>query len=91
MDYIRVRWIHTLLNEPIWLISELDADRMETRKVYIFRDGSKGYATQGEEVGDTRLGIMPVPPLEEIASDPQFLPEQISEAEFEVIWAERSR
>ena len=71
------------------MISELDANRWETRKVEIFADGSKGYARRGEEAGGTALGQLPVPPLQEIASDPQFLPEEITKDEFEAIWDAR--
>lgn len=89
MNYIRVQWLHANRDEPIWMISELDANRWETRKVEIFADGSKGYARRGEEAGGTALGQLPVPPLQEIASDPQFLPEEITKDEFEAIWDAR--
>jgi hypothetical protein len=36
MKYIRVKWIHSLPNEPITLFSELDDDRYEVRKLEIF-------------------------------------------------------
>jgi hypothetical protein len=91
MSFIRVRWLHTHANEPIWLISELDANRWETRKVEIFPDGSKGYASRHESVGGTILGELREPSLREISSDPQFLPEEISEEEFEAIWNDRQR
>jgi hypothetical protein len=89
MNYIRVRWLHSFPDEPIWLISEIDDNRWEIRKVYIFPDGSKGYAQRGEEAGGTWLGAVPVPSLEEIAADPQFLPEKITKEEFEEAWAAR--
>ena len=90
MDYVRVRWLHTNPNEPIWLISEIDADRWETRKVEIFANGSKGHAARGEEAGGTVLADLPLLPLQEIASDPQFLPEEITKEEFEAVWSARS-
>jgi hypothetical protein len=89
MNYIRVQWLHARSDEPVWMISELDADRWETRKIEIFADGSKGYARQGEEAGGTVLGQLPVPALHEIAADPQFLPEEITKKEFEAIWEAR--
>ena len=76
--------------EPIWLISELDANRWEMRKVEVFPDGAKGYASRGEEVRGTSLGQLAVPPLQEIASDPQFLAEEITKEEFEAIWEDRN-
>lgn len=89
MTYIRVKWIHAYGDEPIWMIAELNADRWETRKIEFFADGSKGYSGQGEEVGGTALGQLPIPPLQEIAADPQFLPELIAKGEFEALWDAR--
>jgi uncharacterized protein DUF6881 len=89
MNYIRVRWLHEDRDYPILLISELDAGRWETRKVEVFADGSIGYASKDEEVGGTALGDLPVPSLQEIASDPQFLAEEITGEQFESIWVAR--
>ncbi len=91
MNYIRVRWLHSFSNEPVWLISEIDEYGRELRKVEIFPDGSKGYARKGEEAGGTRLGEKPLLPLETIAADPQFLPEEITKEEFEKVWANRGK
>ena len=71
------------------MLSELDDERWETRKIEIFPDGSKGYATRTEESGRTFLGERPVPPLAEIAADPQFILGKISEDEFEAAWSSR--
>ena len=90
MNYIRVRWLHELPDEPVWLVSELNGDRWETRKVEIFPDGSKAYASSGETVGRTRLGLEPVPSLDAIAVDPQFIPEAITKGEFEKVWHART-
>jgi hypothetical protein len=89
MHYIRVRWLHQDVDSPVWLISELDDDRWEVRKVEIYRDGSKGYATRNSEHNNARLGLVPVPPLDVIAADPEFLPEEITGDEFEAIWSAR--
>jgi hypothetical protein len=89
MKYIKVTWIHSLPNEPVWLYSELSDDLWETRKVEIFPDSTQGYASHSEEVGTTKLAIEPFPSLDEIASDPQFLPEEITYEEFETVWAQR--
>jgi hypothetical protein len=89
MNYIRVQWLHEFQNYPVWLISELDDDRWEIRKVEVFADGSKGHAMNGEESGRTRLGLIPVPPINEIAADPEFLPEQITKEQFEAVWNAR--
>ena len=88
-SYMRVRWLHSSADEPIDLWSELDAGRFEVRKVEIWADGRVGYASPKRAVGDTRLGLEPVPPIEEIAADPQFVPQQISNQEFEDFWASK--
>jgi hypothetical protein len=89
MRYLDVQWIHTDPDDPIELVSELDDDAYETRKVEIFRDGSMGFASEKESFGSTQLGDQPVPSLEEIAADPQFKPRWISKEEFEALWARR--
>jgi len=89
LDYIKVKWIHTDVDTPVWLYSELDSERNETRKVYVYADGRCGYADKSEEVGDTYLSDLPIPPLAEIASDPEFKPFVITKEEFEGVWATR--
>lgn len=89
MSYIKVKWIHSFPDDPVWLYSELNADRWETRKVEIFADGSRGYASATESGGETCLGEVPVPPLLEISSDPEFEPVEITKEEFEDVWSKR--
>ena len=85
-SYIRVDWLHSSSDEPIELWSELNADREEVRKVESWADGRVGYASLDREAGGTRLGEGPVPPLREIAADPQFRPQTITQSEFEECW-----
>jgi hypothetical protein len=61
----------------------------QVRKVEVYADGHVGYAGPGEEHGSTWLGEKPVPPLDEIAADPQFEPRAIGRDEFEKVWANR--
>jgi hypothetical protein len=89
MRYIHVQWLHSFPNEPVDLYSELDDVGWETRKLEVFRDGTVGFASRTESTGDTDLGEIPVPPLEEIAADPQFRPTLIAKEEFERLWAKR--
>lgn len=86
MSYIAVKWLHTSSEEPVLLLSELDEQRWEVRKVEIFRDGTAGFADTTRETPTTALGQLPVPPLTEIASDPEFEPREITQTEFEVTW-----
>jgi hypothetical protein len=86
MRYIHVSWLHDDLDEPSELYSELDEESFEVRKVEVYRDGRVGFADSSESTGSTRLGLVPVPSLGEIADDPEFRPEEISRAEFEQMW-----
>lgn len=86
MKYIKVKWSHDIADEPVWLYSELDDASCEVRKVEVFSDGKMGFAGSGEEGGSTRLSTVPIPPIEEIESDAQFEPTEISHLEFEQIW-----
>ncbi len=90
MNYIQVEWKHSFPMEPVLLYSELDDNRWEVRKVEIFSDGHWGYADSAESFGGTRLGKEPLPPLDEIAADMQFSPTEISNEEFEQVWARRN-
>ena len=87
MRYVRVRWTSTDPSDPVLLYSELNDERWEVRKVEVYLDGSCGWASPTASSGDTMLGLVPVPELREIASDPQFDPEEISKAEFDSVWA----
>jgi hypothetical protein len=86
MTHIAVQWHHGNPDDPVELYSELDEQRYEVRKVEVFRDGRRCFADGPQQSGRTRLGIVPVPPLEEIASDRQFTPRVITPAEFEAAW-----
>ena len=87
MTYLKVKWIHAYVDEPVLIYSELDDERWELRKVEIFPDGRMLYADPEVEFEETGLSTMPLPSLEKIAADPVSEPEVISKAEFEKIWA----
>jgi hypothetical protein len=89
MQYLKAHWTHNFANEPVWLYSELDDDRWEVRKIEVFPDGSVGFAAPGESSGGTRLGESPIPPLEEINRDGEFVAEVIDRAQFEDQWSRR--
>jgi len=71
------------------MYSELDDNRWEIRKVEVFPDGHRGYASAAGSSGGTCLGKEPIPPLPEIAADSQFEPIEISRDEFERVWTDR--
>jgi hypothetical protein len=91
MIYISVTWHHSHSDEPVELVSELDSERYEVRKVEIYRDGRKDFANSSSRSGNTALGYEPIPPLNEIAADDQFTPRMITKEEFEVVWLEAIR
>lgn len=86
MKYIKVAWRHTFPDEPTLLYSEVDENGWEQRKVYFFRNGPPGFASSMESTRSVVLGEKPLPPISEIAADPQFSPEEIGREEFEEIW-----
>jgi hypothetical protein len=88
MQYMKVMWKHNNSDEPIALYSELDDNRWEIRKVEVFPVGSFGYASATSSSRSTRSGIVPVPQLSKIASDPDFEPSEITREEFEKVWSE---
>ena len=87
MTYIKVFWHHSFPDEPTVLYSEIDEDRRERRKVYVFRDGQFGYASDTEATNSVWLSIEPLPPLSKIGSDAQFDPSEIEKSEFEDVWS----
>lgn len=88
MKYIDVVWKHLDVDYPIRLISELDEQRFETRKIEVYRDGKVGYARQDKEHNGTELGYEPVPPIEEINKSEEFAAELIEKEDFERLWAQ---
>jgi len=86
VKYIKVKWLHTSLDSPTLLYSELNSDLWEVRKVEAYADGRTDFADREEHSGSTKLGIEPLPPLEQIAADPEFEPVIISAEEFESVW-----
>ena len=91
MTHISVTWHHENPDDPVELLSELDDERFEVRKVEIFRDGRRCFADASAHSGNTALGIVAVPPLEEIASDRQFTLRIITREEFEAAWVAATR
>jgi hypothetical protein len=90
MEYISVIWTHQVDDDPVRLVSELDAERFERRKLEFFADGSVGVADGARADARTRLGTVAVPPLQEINEDRQFEGVSISQGEFERLWLEHA-
>jgi hypothetical protein len=86
MPYVDVQWLSQSEEYPFRLVSELDEQRYETRKLEFFRNGKVGFASASGACGGTRLGELPVPPLKEINADLQFVGVSIQPQEFEALW-----
>lgn len=67
---------------------EIDAEGWEVRKVEYFRDGSVDYSSKERETDRSFLSEKPIPPFDEIPSDPDYAVAQITQAEFEHAWVE---
>lgn len=87
MEYIDVEWKHQSTADPVQLVSELNADRYETRKLEFFPMGRVGYASQQSGSPGIELGIVPVPQLTEINQSHEFNGATISTQGFESLWA----
>lgn len=84
---IDVAWKHTHKDEPIRLVSALDGDRYDVRKLEFFRDGSVGFADETRSSLETALGTVPVPSSTEINADPEFEAQEIALEVFEALWS----
>lgn len=87
VEFIDVEWRHQSVDEPIRLVSELDAHRYETRKLEFFRNGEVGFASQGKRNSRCELGSVPVPLLSTINESPEFHAKSIDASDFESLWA----
>jgi hypothetical protein len=85
---IDVAWTHDFDAEPIRLVSELDNERYEIRKLEFFRDGRIGYADGHNSTMGTQLGTLPVPSLAEINADAQFNAHIIDAMLFNRLWSQ---
>lgn len=88
MEFIDVTWRHDEKTDPVRLVSELNSERYETRKLEFFPDGRVGFASSVASSSSTRLGVMPMPSVAEINSDPQFHASWIEKQEFDLLWAQ---
>jgi hypothetical protein len=91
MQYIDVRWKQSNPEYPVRLVSELDGQRNEVRKLEFFASGQVGFASASGAVHGTELGEAPVPPLAEINTDAQFSGVAIESSTFEALWQQHVR
>ena len=89
-------WVHGVWasapeDEPVEWFDELDALRWSIRCARRFRDGSlKAYSYASPDWRHA-MSDQPIPPIEEINENPDFLAREISREEFEVVWERATR
>ncbi|MEW2523550.1 hypothetical protein [Streptomyces sp. NPDC047071] len=88
MRYVKVAWDHEFIDDPVLYLSELGDDGYESRKVQFYRDGRSEWSDESSETATVGLSEIPFPPLEEIASQPEFTAKVITPEEFESAWNE---
>ncbi|MEM5314798.1 hypothetical protein [Paraburkholderia sp. JHI869] len=87
MIAIDVEWKHDFAAEPVRLVSVLDPDRYELRKLEFFRDGRVGFSDGKRSALGTQLGTLPVPELYAINADSQFEAKEVTLEAFETLWS----
>jgi hypothetical protein len=73
MEYIDVVWRHENPDYPVRLVSELNDQRFEIRKLEFFADGTVGFASEDCSARGTELGIVAVPRLDELNAGHSFM------------------
>jgi len=89
--YIYSKWKSSPPGNPVQFYSELNQSNYETRKVEVFSNGKMNYASATKSTGDTKLGIVPVPPINEIMTYTEFDIKKITKKRFEDIWAKATK
>jgi|SRR5882724_3537299 len=85
-SYFHGIWVGAPEDEPVEWFDELDALRWSIRCVRKFADGSvKAYSYAAPD-WRYKMPDQPLPPLEEINKNPDFLGKEITNAEFEIVW-----
>ena len=88
MEYIDIAWDHSNDDYPIRLVSELDEQRNEMRKLEFFRNGTVGFASIKVAKKGTMLSVEPIPPLSEINAQREFVGKLMASEIFEALWVQ---
>jgi hypothetical protein len=83
---MKATWIHDFEDEPVLFYHELDDDNFETRKIIIYRDGSLEKASEQVFSDTTYLSPEPLPGIDEINEEAEFVAKEINKDEFEKAW-----
>ncbi|WP_327097062.1 hypothetical protein OIE68_45595 [Nocardia vinacea] len=88
MRYVKVTWHHDFDDEPVEYFHEVGDDNWETRRVQVYRDGHLEWADETHETATAGVAEIPIAPIEEIAAQPEFDAEEISQDQFERQWSQ---
>ena len=86
MTYIKLAWSHESSRFPIEILSELDHERYEVRKIERFRDGRIHIVGPEGAASEDDLAEHPMPSEEVISRQPRLRSLPTSREEFEHIW-----
>ncbi len=85
MEYIKAKTTASSdFGDDTWYF-EINADRIETRKVILFTDGQYEWADGIRETDRTWISGVPMPPFAEIVAQEGFVTELISARDFEAV------
>ncbi|HFI0151190.1 TPA: hypothetical protein ACGO3A_000265 [Streptococcus suis] len=81
MKYYRTHWIQNSTDFPTWIFSEVDRNRLDTRRLEIFNDGSAKYFDNRTPF---EIGVSQYPEnLDEVNEGGDLFIEEIALEEFE--------
>ncbi len=81
MKYYRTHWIQNSADFPTWIFSEVDKNRLDTRRLEIFNDGSAKYF---DSQTPFEIGVSQYPEnLDEVNEEGELFIEEITLEEFE--------
>ena len=86
MECIDVQWHHANMGTSYRLVSELDDERFEVRKMEFFSDGKVGFAFAAGSLHGTQLGSIPVPSVDEINAAAEFTAKSLAISQFNLLW-----
>lgn len=86
MRYIKVTWVHDFEDEASQYFHELDDYNYETRKIMIYKNGTIEKVSDQLSDENSYLSPEPLPSIEEINNDNQFIAKEILKEEFERLW-----
>lgn len=96
MRYVKIEWIHPYDDEPSTIFIELAEDHYEERRIELFPNGKKGYATKDIEVNGTFLGETSFPSVKTfnelneqdslVVNDEKIIATEISKVDFSQLW-----